>query len=152
MGVGTGGKCLWNRDSVCLAQDTVSFRFWTTGHNLGTNGPKLGQQTPFGGKIRTKHDQMAAHTLLKWIRSMNGEAEPHWRLSQSFQAPFLVILGRFWPRMTHLGRQRRNAGRNAHSGAEEDPYDDFLGSQFPSGLWNPNGTFQLFCNFGLFQC
>ena len=86
--VGTGIKYLQNRDSVRLPQDTANFQFWTTGRNLGLNGPKMGEQTSFWGKGRTKHNKKAAHTFPGWILSMNRDTKRRWRQTQSCPALF----------------------------------------------------------------
>ena len=94
-GASTGKKCLWDCDLVCLAQGTSNFPFSVVGYNRGPEPAQIGPT--FWGKIRTKRNRKAAQMFPKWIMSMNQDTVPRWRFSQSHQAPFLPILGCFWP-------------------------------------------------------
>ena len=86
--------------SVCNAHCTPwsprygQFRFRTTPQKLEPDRPNLGHWTPLTGGKLTNHDAKASHTLPEWIRSTMRDPRPNWHVSQ---APFLVILGHFWP-------------------------------------------------------
>ena len=152
--VGSGTKC-----PVCLAQDTASFQIQSAGRKLAPNGPELGQQTPFRGENRSKHNKKAAHTLCEWILSLNEVTGPRRHRSRRRPTPFLLLLCRLWPALgpsqsgpysSHLGPRRGRVGEKTHPGAKEDPHDDSLGPKDPSkGLRNPNGGIRpFFQNFG----
>ena len=52
-----------------------------------------GQTTPFTGGKQAKYDQKAAHTLPKWIISLDTATRTLWCMSRGHQAPFGAILG-----------------------------------------------------------
>ena len=82
------------------------------------SGPKLGQQTPFGGEIRTKYDQKAAHVLPKWILSLNGAPSPLHPAAQSCRALFWVIWGPFRASWAPSGPAEARFGQSSTTAAD----------------------------------